>query len=150
MAINACRLAGVELRVVGTGPEAKRLQSLSNSTVKFMSHQTKEQLRELYRGSQGFLLTGEEDFGIAPLEAQACGRPVIALGRGGALETVDDGITGLLVKTDDAESFADAIQTVAQREFDPDCLYAAASRFSPAVFYKNMRNALEALVYNHT
>jgi len=150
MAIEACRLAGVELRIVGTGPEDKRLQSLANSTVKFMSHQTKEQLRELYRGSQGFLLTGEEDFGIAPLEAQACGRPVIALGRGGALETVDDGVTGLLVKTDDAESFADAIQIAGQQEFDPNRLHAAASRFSPAVFYKNMRTALEALAYNHT
>ena len=104
----------------------------------------------LYRGSQGFLLTGEEDFGIAPLEAQACGRPVIALGRGGALETVDDGITGLLVKNDDAESFADAIQIVTQQKFDPVRLHAAAARFSPEVFYKNMRTALEALVYNHT
>ena len=150
MAIEACHLAGVELRVVGTGPEAKRLKSLGNSTVKFMSHQTKKQLRDLYRGSQGFLLTGEEDFGIAPLEAQACGRPVIALGRGGALETVDDGITGLLVKTDDAESFANAIQIAAQREFDPARLHAAASRFSPAVFYKNMRKALEALADSHT
>ena len=150
MAIKACHLAGVELRVVGTGPEAKRLKSLGNSTVKFMSHQTKKQLRDLYRGSQGFLLTGEEDFGIAPLEAQACGRPVIALGRGGALETVDDGITGLLVKTDDVESFATAIQIAAQREFDPARLHAAASRFSPAVFYKNMRKALEALADSHT
>jgi glycosyltransferase involved in cell wall biosynthesis len=150
MAINACRLAGVELRIVGTGPETKRLQSLANSTVKFMPPQTKEQLRELYRGSEGFLLTGEEDFGIAPLEAQACGRPVIALGRGGALETVDDGITGLLVKIDDVESFANAIQIVAQQEFDPNRLHVAASRFSPEVFYKNMRTALEALAYNHT
>ena len=64
-------MAGIELRVVGTGPEAKRLRSHSGSTVKFMSHQTKEELRELYRESEGFLLTGEEDFGIAALEAQA-------------------------------------------------------------------------------
>ncbi len=149
VAIDACRLAGVELRVVGTGPEAKRLQSLATSNVTFMSHQTKEELRELYRGSQGFLLTGEEDFGIAPLEAQACGRPVIALGRGGALETVDDGRTGLLVGSADAQSFAEAIQLATQKEFEPERLHAAASRFSPTVFYKNMRTALEALVVHH-
>ena len=100
--------------------------------------------------SQGFLLTGEEDFGIAPVEAQACGRPVIALGRGGALETVDDGVTGLLVENDDAESFANAIRKATQQDFDPVQLHAAASRFSPAVFYENMRTALETLVHNHT
>ena len=149
MAIDACRLAGVDLCVIGTGPEAKRLRLRANSTVKFMSHQTKEELRDLYRGSQGFLLTGEEDFGIAPVEAQACGRPVIALGRGGALETVDDGVTGLLVENDDAESFANAIRKATQQDFDPVQLHAAASRFSPAVFYENMRTALETLVHNH-
>ena len=145
VAIDACRLAGVELRVVGTGPEAKKLSLIANSTVKFMSQQTKEELRELYRGSKGFLLTGEEDFGIAPVEAQACGRPVIALARGGALETVDDGVTGLLVKDDTAEAFADAIKAVNQQDFDPNHLHAAASRFSPTVFYKHMRTALETL-----
>ena len=150
MAIDACRLAGVELRVVGTGPEAKRLRLNANPTVKFMSHQTKEELRELYRGSEGFLLTGEEDFGIAPLEAQACGRPVVALARGGALETVDDGVTGLLVRDNNAEAFADAIKLARQREFDPNRLHAAASRFSPTVFYKHMRTALETLTTKHS
>ena len=150
MAIDACRLAGVELRVVGTGPEAKRLRSHADSTVKFMPHQTKEELRELYRESEGFLLPGEEDFGIAPLEAQACGRPVIALARGGALETVNDGITGLLVKQNNAQSFANAIQIVIQRDFDPWRLHAAASRFSPTVFHQHMRTALETLASDLT
>ena len=109
-----------------------------------MSHQTKEELRDLYRGSQVFLLTGEEDFGIAPLEAQACGRPVIALARGGALETVSHE-TGLLVKTNNAQSFADAIQIVFQQDFDPWRLHAAASRLSPTVFHRHMRTALETL-----
>ena len=144
MAIDACRLAGVELRVIGTGPEAKRLRSHASSTVKFISHQTKEELRELYRESEGFLLTGEEDFGIAALEAQACGRPVIALARGGALETVNDE-TGLLVKQNNAQSFANAIQIAIQRDFDPWRLHAAASRFSPTVFHQHMRTALETL-----
>ena len=144
VAIDACRLAGAELRVVGTGPEAKRLRSHASSTVKFISHQTKEELRELYRESEGFLLTGEEDFGIAALEAQACGRPVIALARGGALETVNDE-TGLLVKQSNAQSFANAIQIAIQRDFDPWRLHAAASRFSPTVFHQHMRTALETL-----
>ena len=65
--------------------------------MEFLGRRTDEEVRDLYRGALAVLLPGEEDFGIVPVEAQACGRPVVALGRGGALETVVDGVTGVLV-----------------------------------------------------
>ena len=149
LAIDACRLARAPLRIVGTGPEAERLKARAGPTVEFITHRSDEELRTIYRGARGFLLTGEEDFGIAPLEAQACGRPVIALGRGGARETITHGVTGLLVDDASPEAFADAILTLGSNTFDPNKLHVAALRFSPTVFQARMRNTLEALV-THT
>ena len=109
LAIDAARLAGLPLRIVGEGPERDRLRAhAAESPVEFLGHQTNEQIRALYQGAAAVVLPGEEDFGIVPVEAQACGRPVVALGRGGALETVRDGVTGVLVAEPTAEAFAEA------------------------------------------
>ena len=97
------------LRVVGSGPEAASLHRLAGPAVEFIEHCSQTELRDLYRGARACLLTGEEDFGIAPVEAQACGRPVIALARGGACETVEHETTGLLVPEPTAGAFASAI-----------------------------------------
>ena len=145
LAIDACRLAGVRLRIVGTGPESRSLRERANSTVEFITYLSNDELRELYRGARGFLLTGEEDFGIAPVEAQACGRPVIAFDGGGACETIEHGDTGLLVANSTAEEFADAIESLDDVQFDPLKLHAAAARFSPAVFQSKMRSTIENL-----
>lgn len=144
LAIDACRLANAPLCIVGTGPDADRLKSRAGSNVEFLTHQSDEELRGIYQGARGFLLTGEEDFGIAPVEAQACGRPVIALARGGARETVAHGVTGLLVDEATPEAFATAIRTLDHLTFSSTQLRAAASRFSPIIFQTRMRTALEA------
>ncbi|MDE3154916.1 MAG: glycosyltransferase, partial [Acidobacteriota bacterium] len=80
LAIDACRLAGLPLRIVGQGPERARLERLAGPGVEFLGVQTDEAIRTLYRRAAVVMLPGEEDFGIVPLEAQACGRPVVALG----------------------------------------------------------------------
>lgn len=143
LAIDACRLANVPLRIVGTGPDADSLKSRADSNVEFMPYQSDEELRVLYQGARGFLLTGEEDFGIAPLEAQACGRPVIALAQGGARETVAHGVTGLLVDEPTPEAFATAIQQLGELTFSSIQLHTAASRFSSGVFQSRMRTVVE-------
>ncbi len=145
LAIEACRLADVPLRIIGDGPEAGRLRAQAGPSVEFIPHCPGEELREIYRTSRGLLLTGEEDFGIAPVEALACGRPAIALARGGARETVEPGVTGILVEEASADAFADAIRSLDDGAFDPVKLHLAASRFARPVFAYRMRKALEAV-----
>ena len=145
LAIEACRLAEVPLRIVGNGPEMDGLRAQAGPSVEFIPHCPAEELREIYRTSRGLLLTGEEDFGIAPVEAQACGRPVIALARGGACETVAHGVTGILVEDATANAFADAIRSLDNGAFGPVKLHLAASRFARPVFAHRMRKALEAV-----
>ena len=145
LAIEACRLADVRLRVVGAGPEAGRLRRLAGPNVEFIEHCPRNALRDLYRGARAFLLTGEEDFGIAPVEAQACGRPVIALARGGACETVEHGATGLLVTESTGDAFAAAIRSLDDRKFDPEQMRSAASRFARPRFQERIRASIEDL-----
>lgn len=145
LAIEACRRAGAPLRIVGTGPEAARLRRRAGPTVEFIEHCSRDELRALYRGARAFLLPGEEDFGIAPVEALACGRPVIALGRGGACETVADGATGVLAPEATADGFAAALRSLDDRHFDPDRLRASATRFARPRFQARMRAAIEDL-----
>jgi glycosyltransferase involved in cell wall biosynthesis len=143
VAIDACRLARMPLKIVGGGPDHARLASRAGSEVEFVGRVADETLRELYRRATVTLMTGEEDLGIAPLEAQACGRPVIALARGGALETVVPGETGLLVDTPTAEAFADAIVAAGARRFDSMVIRRHAERFSRARFHTEMDAAIQ-------
>jgi glycosyltransferase involved in cell wall biosynthesis len=128
VAIEACQQAGEPLTVVGTGPELDRLRALAGESVEFLGWQSDEDVRALYRGARAVLLPGEEDFGIVPVEAMACGTPVIALAAGGALETVVDGVSGRLVPAPDPAAFADAIRTLP--ELPPGPIRAHAERFS--------------------
>jgi glycosyltransferase involved in cell wall biosynthesis len=134
VAIEACRRVGVPLSVVGTGPELARLQAASGPDIRFLGWRTDEEVRELYRQSAATILPGVEDFGMVPVEAQACGCPVVALGDGGAAETVVHGETGFLVDTLAPEAFADALDRVRAHTFDPDHLRQHAQRFSKERF----------------
>jgi glycosyltransferase involved in cell wall biosynthesis len=143
VAIAACRLAGVPLKIVGIGPERARLEEEAvDGSAQFLGRVSDEDVRHLYQHAAVVLLTGEEDFGIVPLEAQACGRPVVALGRGGALETVVAGATGVLVDEPTAEAFADAIARAIRHPFDVGGIRRHAERFSRARF----GDQIEALV----
>jgi glycosyltransferase involved in cell wall biosynthesis len=95
LAVAAYNAAGRPLRIVGDGPEYKRLKAMAGPSIRFLGAVQGETLRDLYRNARLYLLPGEEDFGISVVEAQACGTPVLAYGRGGATETVRPGTTGL-------------------------------------------------------
>ena len=129
LAMQACQRARVPLVVVGDGPEREALERMATANTRFLGRQPDEEVRQLYRRCALAILPGEEDFGIVPLEAQACGRPVVALARGGALETVIPGETGVLVDELSAEAFASAIADVAARPFDRSAIRAHAQRF---------------------
>ena len=138
LAIEACRLANVPLRIVGDGPERSRLRQLRVPGVKFLGTIDNEELLKEYRQAIAVILPGEEEFGIAPVEAQACGRPVIALNRGGARETVIPGVTGLLVDEDIPEAFAQELRRTQELEFDPTAIRQNALRFSEDRFLSNI------------
>jgi glycosyltransferase involved in cell wall biosynthesis len=143
LAIEACAKAHVPLVIVGEGPERPALERAAAGRARFLGRLTDDEIRAQYCRASVVLLPGEEDFGIVPLEAQACGRPVVALGRGGALETVIPGQTGTLVDTLSADAFADAIADTARRRFDAAAIRTHAERFGRERFGDEM----EALVH---
>ena len=102
--------------------------------MRFAGSPSDEELRDLYRAAAVVLMPGEEDFGIVPLEAQACGTPVVALGKGGALETVVDGVTGILYPEAGPGPLAGAIGRALSTSFDAGALVANARRFSEPAF----------------
>jgi glycosyltransferase involved in cell wall biosynthesis len=142
IAVDAASRLRVPLKIVGTGPDRARLRARAGAGVEFLGQVNDETLRELYRRAQAVLLPGEEDFGIVPVEAMACGRPVVALGRGGACETVVDGVTGVLVPDDAPEAFVDGMARAAGSPFDPGTLRAHADRFSVGRFEASLRGVL--------
>jgi glycosyltransferase involved in cell wall biosynthesis len=145
LAIDACALARMPLKIVGTGPELSRLQSRASGETQFLGQLSNGEIRDLYRRAALVLLPGEEDFGIVPVEAQACGRPVVAYRRGGALETVIDGETGILVGEQTPEAFAAAILEAFDRQFDPSVLRKNAERFSPERFRDEFEQVLTSV-----
>jgi glycosyltransferase involved in cell wall biosynthesis len=133
-AIEACRLAGVHLKIVGDGPERSRLERAAGPEVEFLGRLPDVAVRDLYRRAAFVVLPGEEDFGIVPLEAQACGRPVVALGRGGAIETIVPDETGILVDEPSAAALADGMTRVLARRFDTGAIRRHAEGFGRARF----------------
>ncbi len=143
-AIVAATRQGWPLTIAGFGPEEGRLRSLAGDSVRFAGTPSDEELRELYRSAEAVLMPGEEDFGIVPLEAQACGTPVVALGRGGATETVLDGVTGVLYGEPGPEGLAEAVGRLRGLKLDPRDAAAQAERFSRERFRDSFAAALDA------
>jgi glycosyltransferase involved in cell wall biosynthesis len=144
VAIEACRKVGAPLKIVGRGPEESRLRLLAGPDVEFLGWRSDEEIRDLYGRTAAVLLPGTEDFGMVPVEAHACGAPVVALGKGGACETVIDGVTGVLVDHGSVESFAAGLVRVRELEFDPAAIRAHAEQFSRARFLTDFQAAVAA------
>ena len=149
LAIAACARLGLELRVVGTGPEEARLRRLAGTGARLLGRVSGEELRRLYRGARFLLQPGVEDFGIAPVEALACGTPVVALGRGGVLDVVEDGVHGVLVGAageGDAAALAAAIDKAGRIGFNCLNLRSRAEAFSAPRFLDRFSTFLETRV----
>lgn len=143
LAIAACEGLGVELRIVGDGPETRRLARLGGPRTRLLGRVAPEELRSLYRGALCLLQPGVEDFGIAAVEALACGTPVVALGRGGILDIVEDGTHGVLYDDgEDPEALATAIDKARQIRFNKMNLRNRAEGFATATFVERLRSYL--------
>jgi glycosyltransferase involved in cell wall biosynthesis len=146
LAIEACNLRGARLIIAGEGPAKRQLQTIAGPTIEFAGYVTDAELGDLYRGAKAVLFPGHEDFGLVPLEAMACGTPVIAYRAGGALETIVEGETGEFFDEPMAESLADAMQRLESRTYDPVRCRANAERFSRERFENGLRNAVNSLM----
>lgn len=130
IAIEAFRKRRDNLIVVGSGPERENLEKSASSNIQFCGWVSNESLREIYRGARALIFPPEEDFGIIPLEASACGCPVIAYDAGGARETVIHGKTGLLFPEQTPESLNEALSEFNPRDFETGVMVKHARKFS--------------------
>jgi glycosyltransferase involved in cell wall biosynthesis len=128
--------------LVGKGPEERRLRALAPPSVQIVADLDRESLRDLYRRCFAFVQPGEEDFGISLVEAAACGAPAAALGRGGARDTVSDGVNGVLYAEEGADGLVRAIAEIARRRFDYTAVRAAALPFARERFAREFASAV--------
>jgi glycosyltransferase involved in cell wall biosynthesis len=145
LAVSAATALGRELVVVGEGLETARLRRMAGPTVRFLGHVDRSTLVDLFARCHAYLVPGVEDFGIAPVEAMAAGKPVIAFRAGGATETVVDGRTGIFFERQDVTSLAEAIERLDGLAFDPAVIGARAQDFDTGAFHARWRELLGRL-----
>ena len=138
LALEAARRAGRRIKVVGGGPDLPRLREAFGRSAEFLDRVGDDELTSLYAGALALVLPGVEEFGIAAVEAQASGRPVVAAAAGGALATVIQGETGVLVPPGDVDALAHALRETPFERFDPRAIKANARRFSREAFQQRL------------
>lgn len=149
LAIEAFNALGLPLLVIGEGEQENRLKALAKPNITFLKGQTDAQVAAAYQKCQAFIFPGEEDFGITPVEAQAAGRPVIAFRRGGATETVKDGVSGLFFDEQTPESLIEAVRRFQATQFDPAAVRANAMTFDRSVFMSSIARFVEDSIRDH-
>jgi glycosyltransferase involved in cell wall biosynthesis len=145
LALEAARKAGKPIKVVGTGPDAERLQALHGDHAEFLGRVDDAGLTDLYARALGLIVPNVEEFGIAAVEAQASGRPVVAVNAGGVRETVVDGTTGVLVPVDDVNAMAEALSATDFTRFVPERIRQHAYGFSTEAFKHRFTTEVERL-----
>ena len=141
--VEAFRELGLPVKIVGIGRDRARLEARATPNIEFLGRVDDETLADLYANCRGYLFPGEEDFGIAPVEAQAVGKPVVAYAAGGSLDTVIDGETGVLFPRQTPRDLADAVRRLETLSFDPERIRQNAERFSVSVFRERFTSFVE-------
>jgi glycosyltransferase involved in cell wall biosynthesis len=151
LAIEAFNRLGYPLKIIGSGPEEKRLRSMAGSHVEFLGWLPDEVIADCYSKCRALIFPGEEDFGIVPLEVMACGKPVIAYGRGGTLETIisydqrgsvkGDTPTGLFFYEQNIDSLINAVEQFGriEREFDPVAIRNHTLKWDTEIFKEKIK-----------
>lgn len=149
LAISACNQLKISLKIVGTGSDMQRLKKLAGPTVEILGRVPDGKVEQLFADCRAFIFPGEEDFGIAPLEAMASGRPVIAYRAGGAMETVIEGVTGLFFNQPTPEALMHVMGQLDQYVFDPNVLRAHAETFSTKAFQDRLKMLVQLRYSEH-
>lgn len=137
LAIEAFNRLGWPLVVIGDGPEMEKLRKMAGPNVRMMGRLSDEETRKYYARCKAFIFPGEEDFGITPVEAQASGRPVVAYGAGGALDTVKGGVTGEFFYPQTADALTDVLRKLDLSKFDSTVIRRHAREFDTEKFKKD-------------
>jgi glycosyltransferase involved in cell wall biosynthesis len=143
LALEAARRARLAIKVVGGGPELRRLREAFGCTAEFLGRVSDAEVESLYAGALALVVPGAEEFGIAAVEAQAAGRPVIAAAAGGVLETVIPGLTGVLVPPGDVDELTRAMRDTPFDSFDPAHIRAHTGFFSVNAFKRRLATQVE-------
>jgi glycosyltransferase involved in cell wall biosynthesis len=150
LAIKAANQLGADLDVYGDGPEHQKLVDMAGDTVNFLVGASDEEVAEAFGNASAFLFPTEEDFGIVQVEALAAGCPVVAFGKGGALDIIKDGKTGVLFGEQTADSLAEAIEQAAVTKWTPSTLNRRARRFDKALFITKIKKVVADNAKNST
>lgn len=142
LAIQACTDLNVPLIVIGNGPDHKRLEKLAGRSVTFLSNVNDIEIAGHFQSALGFIMPNMDDFGIVAVEALAAGTPVIAYNRGGSLDYVIDGKTGILFKSQTVKALTSALETALAKNFNNPAIAEHAQKFSVSAFQQNMRQAI--------
>ncbi len=148
LAVRAYARSGAPLKIAGAGTEYRALRDLAGAcrNIEFLGRVPDAGLLELYRGCRVLIFPGEEDFGLVPVEAQACGRPVVAFGKGGAAETVADGLTGVFFREQTPESLQEAVEKCSKIQWDANAIRRHAGQFGEAQFIAGMRRSIQSVL----
>ncbi len=149
LAVQAFNLRGDRLLVVGSGPLLRVLQKRAGSNIEFLGWQSDEAIRKLYRKARALIFPGLEDFGLVPVEALACGCPVIAFGEGGATEVVEEGVTGVLFPEQTVPSLVKALESFESIRFRPEGLHESVQRFSRRRFRQSWQEFFRKVGLKH-
>jgi glycosyltransferase involved in cell wall biosynthesis len=144
LAVQAFNELGLSLWIAGDGRDRASLEAMAGPNVRFLGRVPDEELGQLVAGCRAFVFPGLEDFGIAPVEAMAAGRPVIAYAGGGALDTVVEGVTGVFFHEQAAGSLAEAVLRLDEMTFDGATIRAHAEQFDVSTFKARLWELLQA------
>lgn len=150
LVITAFNKLGIPLIVFGNGPEEKKLRAMAGKNITFVGRVTDAERARLFANAIAFINPHEEDFGLTPVESMASGRPVIAYKKGGALETVIDGVTGIFFDEQSWEALADTVLHFDEKRFNPTTIKAHAEQFSLERFRKSMHDIVLKTWRNQT
>ena len=144
--LQAFNKIGKRLLVAGTGPELKRLRRIAGREIEFLGGVSDSELRSLYRSARGFVFAARDDFGIMPVEAIACGCPVVAFAGGGALETVQEGVSGVFFESQTVTALVQAIERVEAKSWPVEQVISGVEKFSRETFKTKIKQFIDTKV----